>query len=248
MLWFFYFTDGDKFDGQHLIIMHPVSRIWQTKSISIYKCTIYISDCDEYYRQGHHDDGVYVIYPFNATQSVRVYCDMEDRVGGWTVIQRRSDSNLNFDKMWKDYANGFGSIDGDHWLGNDLIHLLTANKNMSLKIEMIDVKNNLWVGEYKMFKVENQDEKYRLHVNGFHGNCTDGLSYANGMSFSTPDQDNDGSTTHCAMYYTAGWWYKHCHHSNLNGRHNLGMVWYHNGWKDWIELQQSVMKIKPVIS
>jgi len=50
------------------------------------------------------------------------------------------------------------------------------------------------------------------------GNATDALSYSDGQPFSAVDRDNDVSTTDCARFYAAGWWYKHCHYANLNGR------------------------------
>lgn len=53
---------------------------------------------------------------------------------------------------------------------------------------------------------------------GFHGNATDALRESNHQPFSTIDNDNDVSTTDCAKFYAAGWWYKHCHYANLNGR------------------------------
>lgn len=33
------------------------------------------------------------------------------------VIQHRSTGNVNFDRDWDEYKRGFGSPDGDHWLG-----------------------------------------------------------------------------------------------------------------------------------
>jgi len=50
------------------------------------------------------------------------------------------------------------------------------------------------------------------------GNATDALRYSHGQPFSAIDRDNDLSTTDCARFYAAGWWYKHCHYANLNGR------------------------------
>jgi len=50
------------------------------------------------------------------------------------------------------------------------------------------------------------------------GNATDALGYSDGQPFSALDRDNDVSTTDCARFYDAGWWYKHCHYANLNGR------------------------------
>ena len=38
------------------------------------------------------------------------------------------------------------------------------------------------------------------------------------LGFSTNDQENDlDSSHHCSQHFKGAWWYKSCHHSNLNG-------------------------------
>lgn len=37
--------------------------------------------------------------------------------GGWTVIQRRKNSSVNFYRPWADYLAGFGSLTEEFWLG-----------------------------------------------------------------------------------------------------------------------------------
>ena len=49
------------------------------------------------------------------------------------------------------------------------------------------------------------------------------LTFCRDMQFSTRDSDNDikpdGS---CAQKFKGAWWYRHCHHSNLNGLYLSG--------------------------
>lgn len=60
---------------------------------------------------------------------------METNGGGWTLIQRRKVGLTSFNRDWKQYKSGFGSIRGDFWLGNDNIFRLTRQPSM-LRIEM----------------------------------------------------------------------------------------------------------------
>lgn len=45
----------------------------------------------------------------------QVMCDMDYRGGGWTVIQRRADGIIDFQRMWCDYLDGFGDLLGQNY-------------------------------------------------------------------------------------------------------------------------------------
>jgi len=52
-----------------------------------------------------------------------VLCDLETDGGGWTLIQRRGyplkneEVREDFFKNWTEYEQGFGSLQGDFWIG-----------------------------------------------------------------------------------------------------------------------------------
>lgn len=165
--------------------------------------------------------------------------------GGWTVLQQRFDGSTDFRQNWTEYKNGFGEPEREYWIGNEAIHLLTANQNYSLLIEMTDSDRNKWIASYGFFSVSSLENRYSLTVDGYQGNATDGMGYSNNMGFSAPDLDNDASSTHCAYYYEVGWWYKHCQTCNLNGRYNIGFVWFNLDFNNYLQLTHSIMKIKP---
>ena len=75
---------------------------------------------------------------------------------------------------------------------------------------------------YDNFKIGSQSNQYTLELGAFDVDSTggDSLSYHNGRKFSTRDQDNDNWGSNCAVSYKGAWWFKSCHHSNLNGYHN----------------------------
>ena len=60
-----------------------------------------------------------------------------------------------------------------------------------------------------------------------YGNAGDSLRVDchNRMKFSTKDQDNDVYGVNCAVSYHGAWWYKTCHHSNLNGGYQDELRW-----------------------
>ena len=61
----------------------------------------------------------------------------------------------------------------------------------------------------------------------------DSLGHQNKADFTTKDRDNDDTHGNCANIFTGAWWYKSCHHSNLNGAY--GDTNYGKGinWHDW---------------
>ncbi|KAK3777354.1 hypothetical protein RRG08_012019 [Elysia crispata] len=55
----------------------------------------------------------------------QVLCEIQTDGGGWTVIQRRAAGDVDFYRNWTAYREGFGSLTGDFWLGNEATYNLT---------------------------------------------------------------------------------------------------------------------------
>lgn len=95
-------------------------------------CNVFVQclakDCQAVYQAGHRCSGVYKIYPA-ASASTDVFCDMETMGGGWTVIQKRIDGSVNFNRAWEDYKNGFGSASGEYWIASPTGNV-TDNKSL----------------------------------------------------------------------------------------------------------------------
>lgn len=225
-------------------------------------------DCSELYDRLKPGSGFYRIKPKPSVEPFLVYCDMDDG-GGWTVIQRRINGNVNFERNWEDYKNGFGHFQSsrdEFWLGNDHIHVLLRDGENVMKIDLMDWNGQKSYAMYDSFRVSDEKDKYRLHYGMYSGQAGDALSGGanmveqwsashNGMQFSTRDQDHDrymqGS---CAVENRGGWWYNRCHAANLNGRfyrggeykakYDNGVVW--STWRGlWYSLRHTTMKIRP---
>eukprot|EP00731_Ephydatia_muelleri_P029603 Em0021g126a len=142
--------------------------------------------------------------------------------GGFTVIQRRVDGSVSFDSSWNDYKNGFGSLESEHWLGLDTIHLLTQSaynpKGVGLRVELGDFKGVFKYADYSFFVVLTEDLNYTMLLNGFNGTAGNSLGDHNSMQFSTKDRDNDLlSFKNCARDLKGGWWFTGCYSAFLNG-------------------------------
>ncbi|CAK8686830.1 unnamed protein product [Clavelina lepadiformis] len=185
--------------------------------------------------------------PRRLTSGVEVYCE-----DGWTIFQRRFDGSVDFGRRWDDYANGFGQINGEFWLGLDNIRDMTRGGGCRLKIELWDFDGHQRHADYSSFSIESAENLYRLRVSGYSGNAGDSFIDHNGLPFSTEDSDNDSYGGNCATRYggSQGWWFRVCANSVLNGvwmRQSSGV--YHGiiwvDWKGYNEpLKETKMKLR----
>ncbi|KAI8488230.1 Fibrinogen- domains (FReDs) [Branchiostoma belcheri] len=218
------------------------------------------ADCAAVKAAGHTTSGVYTLG--SPLSGVKVYCDMDTAGGGWTVIQRRMDGSVPFSRTWVEYKRGFGNKNGEYWLGNENIHLLTNHKAQRLRVDMMDWEMKTAFAEYDTFRVSNESDQYRLSVSGYSGDAHDCManksseySNNNGMKFSTKDRDNDICDGHCSQFHGhGGWWYRFCSTSFLNSRYlgNCGYSceeWKGVVWELWrnntYSLKSVSMKIRP---
>eukprot|EP00058_Branchiostoma_floridae_P005604 XP_002591092.1 hypothetical protein BRAFLDRAFT_62610 [Branchiostoma floridae] len=171
--------------------------------------------------------------------------------GAWTVIQRRFEGKVNFVRNWADYKNGFGNIEGEHWLGLDKIHNLTSQNSYELYVELGDWESNVVHAKYATFSIGDESTYYTLHIGGYSGDAGDSLSLHNGGKFSARDKDNDASSGSCIIWFSGGWWYNNCALSVLNGPyyqpddyHGYGVLWRY--WKGYYySLKATKMMIRP---
>uniref|UniRef100_A0A3P9IGG3 Fibrinogen C-terminal domain-containing protein n=1 Tax=Oryzias latipes TaxID=8090 RepID=A0A3P9IGG3_ORYLA len=193
------------------------------------------------------------LLPFDKRRlSLQVFCDMETNGGGWTLIQRRKIGLLSFNRDWKNYKSGFGSIRGDFWLGNDHIVRLTRQPTV-LRIEMEDWEGQTRYAEYSLFNMANELNSYKLFIANYSGNAGDSLRYHNTTNFSTINRDNDKCVDDCAALRKGGYWYNCCTDSNLNGmfyrygehtKKTDGITWYAWHGPNY-SLKKVEMKIRP---
>ncbi|XP_013404862.1 angiopoietin-related protein 1-like [Lingula anatina] len=169
------------------------------------------SDCSD--EPGYN--GLMKISPpgFNGAP-VTVWCSF-----GWTYIQRRTGPELNFDRTWDEYRAGFGFNQGDHWVGNELVHAITYGKSYRLKVRLDSYNNNTYYITYDDFYLESEDQNYALNLdpNTFVGSIGDSFAPNVGQPFTTLDRNNAGNS--CVGTALGGWWYIGCGYVMLTARY-----------------------------
>ncbi|KAI8500614.1 hypothetical protein Bbelb_214320 [Branchiostoma belcheri] len=247
-------------------------RLPQTDLASLalsYGRTNYFSDCSQIHTAlslfNAVSSGVYDILPVGLTSPISVYCDQTTDGGGWTVIQRRFDGSIDFNRPYNDYRHGFGSANGEQWLGLENMYRLTDQNAYELYVEMEDWDSVVKYAKYSSFSV-GSSSNYRLSVSGYSGTAGDGFylsdsssgAYLSGQAFSARDVDRDADGGSCAggkSSYTGGWWYKHCGYSALNGPYlrpsdrtshsGYGIHWSPFGGSYVTYLKKSKMMVRP---
>nr|XP_049605182.1 angiopoietin-4-like isoform X12 [Syngnathus scovelli] len=212
-------------------------------------------DCSDIKAAGK-STGVYML--FSGSNSFKAYCNMWQDGGGWTVIQRRRNGTVNFFRGWNDYRKGFGDLAGEHWLGLQNIHALTASDGYQLRIDFTAFDGRDYYARYDYFSVgrdslDPEKDSYPLLVSGYSGDAGDRLSQHSGMMFTTKDHDQDTwNNGNCANNWNGAWWYEKCYWSNLNGLYKAtgtcngaNAVWLNLGGPKHTCLKFVEMKIRP---
>ncbi|XP_029529479.1 fibrinogen gamma chain-like [Oncorhynchus nerka] len=200
-------------------------------------------DCQDIANKGAKTSGLFYVKPLKAKEQFLVYCEIDSFGRGFTVLQRRRDGSVDFNKDWIQYKEGFGYLSPDDttefWLGNEKMHLLSTQSSIPyvLRIELTDWQGNKKHADYAMFKVGPEVDMYRLtyafYFGGDAGDAFDGFDFGddpsdkfytshNGMQFSTSDKDNDKFQGNCAKQDGSGWWMNRCHAAHLNGKYYPG--------------------------
>uniref|UniRef100_A0A8C7I8C3 Tenascin N n=1 Tax=Oncorhynchus kisutch TaxID=8019 RepID=A0A8C7I8C3_ONCKI len=227
------------------------SRVIETKFKTVGLLHPFPMDCTQIKTNGNMASGIYTIYiNSDRTKPMDVYCDMDTDGGGWVVLQRRNNGQMDFMKRWRQYMAGFGNMTDEFWLGLDNIYELTNTPTQyELRVDL-GVGSEKAYAVYDNFKIAPAKQKFKLTIGKYRGTAGDAMNYHQGRPFSTVDNDNDIALGNCALTHRGAWWYKNCHLANLNGkfgdnRHSMGVNW--EPWKGHLmSLDFTEMKIRPV--
>ncbi|XP_067824299.1 angiopoietin-related protein 4 [Heptranchias perlo] len=205
--------------GWRSILKGRVEVIPRTRSSTEPRLTDKLpSDCHQLFLEGQRTTGVYRIQPIGS-QPFEAFCQMTDE-GGWTVIQRRRDGSVDFDRLWQAYKDGFGNLTGEFWLGLEKLYTIMRQGGYLLRIDLEDWENHTEYTEYP-FSLGSEATDYTMTLKSpISGTLKNAISESSGLRFSTRDQDHDLKfNMSCAKHLTGGWWFTTCGQANLNGKY-----------------------------
>uniref|UniRef100_UPI00398E3909 angiopoietin-related protein 4 n=1 Tax=Pristiophorus japonicus TaxID=55135 RepID=UPI00398E3909 len=213
------------------------------------------SDCHQLFLEGQRTTGVYRIQPIGS-QPFEAFCQMTDE-GGWTMLQRRRDGSVDFDRLWQAYKDGFGNLTGEFWLGLEKLYTVVRQGGYLLRIELEDWENHTEYTEYPV-SLGSEASDYTMTLKSpISGNLKNAISESSGLRFSTRDQDHDLKfNMSCAKHLTGGWWFTTCGQANLNGKYFTSKPLQRHErrqgifWKPWkgrnYPLKTTTMMIRPM--
>ena len=108
----------------------------------------------------------------------------------WTVIKRRIDASVSFERPWNDYVAEFGDVDGNYWIGLKTMHELTAAQSLSLQIDLEPYNIAYLEVSYQQFLIGDAASQYQLTISGYSTTSTDASEsfYSHsGMGFTVHD-------------------------------------------------------------
>ncbi|XP_071837312.1 uncharacterized protein [Apostichopus japonicus] len=137
---------------------------FQSHPYFFYQRSEYPKDCRDVQRQcsTSSSSGVYLIKPDGYEEPFEVFCNHDVGTGGWTVIQRRTDGSVNFNRNWLEYKEGFGFFATDFWIGNKKLSYLTNQAIYELRMDMTLSNGSSLHSSYKGFRIADEWSRYNI--------------------------------------------------------------------------------------
>lgn len=132
-------------------------------------------DCQDVLVRGYIISVVYYIIIIYLFCFILVWCDMDILSGGWLVIQNRFNGEVDFNRFWDEYRDGFGNIVLEFWLGLDNIFFLFNQDFYEFRFDFWDFEDNRAFVLYKNFKLDGVRDRYKIYVIDFEGSVKNGM-------------------------------------------------------------------------
>jgi len=208
-------------------------------------------ECLDWYNDGFKKDGVYPIR-VRGERRIYVFCDMTTDGGGWTVFQKRFNGEVSFNRNWIEYAQGFGDINGEYWLGNELISEATKETHTEARFQATSFGGETQAVKIGNFLVAGEQDKYKVTIKDCVGEFCIDWNEMDGVQFTTHDMDNDPyEHGNCGEIYKTGWWSTSCYSVNFNGQYSIqeAITQAFNGivWVTWKQMFKSLKETRMML-
>ena len=127
-----------------------------------------LRSCNELFKAGYILSGIYRVDPLDGQGGFGVYCD-QGNGGGWTVILRRYDGFLSFDRGWNAYVDGLGDLTGEFWAGLTKMRRLTGDGTFTMRFDLESPDGEKKYAEYSGSKLGALNTKFRITVGSYTG-------------------------------------------------------------------------------
>ncbi|XP_076471196.1 microfibril-associated glycoprotein 4-like [Babylonia areolata] len=181
------------------------------------RCQNRMTDCADWKSAGYTGHRVVWIHPVLSPNPFPMMCQLAWNRG---VVMTRWSGTPDFYRDWEQYAEGFGDVSGNHWLGLRKVHQLTQSRCYMLVVQLNLANSTYYQRYYRNFTVSGERQHFVMDFNSsFHwvnflGDC---LSDVRGKPFSTYDADHDDADGSCAERHHSGWWFGNCTLCNPTG-------------------------------
>ncbi|KAM8704232.1 hypothetical protein ACLKA7_008776 [Drosophila subpalustris] len=172
-------------------------------------------------------------------EPLRIPCNRDSNNKDWSVIERRLEQQLDFNRDWEQYRNGFGDHKSEFFVGLNVVHLMTSSQPHELLIRL-KTRQTIKFARYSHFEVAGEDKDFTLlSLGSYSGDAGDGMRGIEGLKFSTFDRDNDLlEDDNCAADSMGAWWFSDCGITDLNYKH----------YSEIMNLMHWNNKMEPVVS
>ncbi|XP_056009685.1 angiopoietin-2-like [Ostrea edulis] len=168
-------------------------------------CQTCINECKD--ATGVMGLGIAWIKPNGFDVAKKVWCNFDFDV---TYLQVREFGNVNFNRSYAEYENGFGDANGDYWLGNKYAHIVSNLRSFKAGFTLKNAMGSQTMVTYFNFVVLDSTSKYAVQYSSVN---MIGYPLANNQPFQAYD-----TVSACAQTLGCGWWFgSTCSSGSPNG-------------------------------
>ncbi|PIK51929.1 hypothetical protein BSL78_11184, partial [Apostichopus japonicus] len=87
------------------------------------------------------------------------------------MFQKRVGGSVSFYETWNNYRDGFGDLNSSFWLGNEKLHVISAQRDHQLRIDIWfnNTNDDSAYLHYNLFRVSSEATQYEITLGSYTG-------------------------------------------------------------------------------